>query len=85
VLEDLEKVFSQEETEAMVREGNRVRVVPHEASPPTQKYASQKGYVKMTSPGTYGPQLFVQLDNNPEGIDTAFEENDLEEISPLED
>jgi hypothetical protein len=29
--------------------------------------------------------LFVQLDNNPESIDTAFEENDLEEISPLED
>jgi len=43
----------------MVREGNRVRVVPHEASPPTQKYASQKGYVTMTSPGTYGPQSFV--------------------------
>jgi hypothetical protein len=29
--------------------------------------------------------LFVQFDNNAEGIDTAFEENDLEEISPLED
>jgi hypothetical protein len=87
VLEELEKEFSQEEekTEAMIREGDRVRVVPHEVSPPTQKYASQKGYVTMTSPGTYGPQLFVQLDNNPEGIDTAFEEDDLEEISPLED
>jgi hypothetical protein len=38
----------------------------------------------MTSPGNYGVQLFVQLDNNPEGIDTPFEEDDLEEISPLE-
>jgi hypothetical protein len=86
VLEELEKVFSQEEkTEAMIREGDRVRVIPHEVSPPTQKYASQKGYVTMTSPGTYGAQLFVQLDNNPDGIDTAFEEDDLEEISPLED
>jgi hypothetical protein len=87
VLEELEKVFSQEEekTEAMIREGDRVRVIPHEVSPPTQKYANQKGYVTMTSSGTYGPQLFVQLDNNPDGLDTAFEEGDLEEISPLED
>jgi len=86
-LEGLENEFSQEEeeTEAMIREGDRVRVVPHEVSPPTRKYASQKGYVTMISPGNYGPQLFVQLDNNPEGIDTAFEEDDLEEISPLED
>ena len=68
----------------MIREGDRVRVVPHEISPPTRKYASQKGYVTMTSPGNYGVQLFVQLDNNPEGIDTPFEEDDLEEISPLE-
>ena len=67
MLEELEKVFSQEEkTEAMIREGDSVRVIPHEVSPPTQKYASQKGCVTMTSPGTYGPQLFVQLDNNPD-------------------
>jgi hypothetical protein len=69
----------------MIQEGDRVRVVPHKASPPTQKYARQKGYVTMTSPGTYGSLLFVQLDNNPEGIDTAFEEDDLEEVPPLED
>ena len=69
----------------MIREGDRVRVVPHEASPPTQKYASQKGYVTMSTPSVYGPQLFVQLDNNPEGIDTAFEEDDLGEIAPLEE
>jgi len=69
----------------MIGEGDRVRVIPHEVSPPTQKYPRQKGYVTMTSPGTYGRQLFVQLDNNPEGIDTAFEEDDLEEVSPLED
>ena len=69
----------------MIREGDRVRVVPHEASPPTQKYAGQKGNVTMSTPSVYGPQLFVQLDNNPYGIDTAFEENDLEEIPLLED
>lgn len=69
----------------LIREGERVRVVPREASPPTQKYAGQKGYVTMSLPSIYGPQLFVQLDNNPDGIDTAFEEEDLEEVSPLED
>jgi hypothetical protein len=70
--------------EPMIREGERVRVVPRQASPPTQKYASQKGYVTMTTPSVYGPLVFVQLDNNPDGIDTAFEEEDLEEVSPLE-
>ena len=45
----------------------------------------QRGYVTMSTPSVYGPQLFVQLDNNPEGIDTAFEEDDLEEIPLLED
>jgi len=69
----------------MIGEGDRVRVVPNETSPPTQKYAMQRGYVTMSTPSVYGPQLFVQLDNNPEGIDTAFEEDDLEEIPPLED
>ena len=52
----------------MIREGDRVKVVSREASPPTQKYSSQKGYVTMTSPSIYGPLLFVQLDNNPDGI-----------------
>jgi hypothetical protein len=68
----------------MIREGDRVRVVRREASPPTQKYANQKGHVTMTLPSIYGPLVFVQLDNNPDGIDTAFEEEDLEEVSPLE-
>jgi hypothetical protein len=79
------KTSQKEEVGVMIREGDRVRVVPREASPPAQKYASQKGYVTMTSPSIYGPLLFVQLDNNPVGIDTAFEEEDLEEVSPLED
>jgi len=74
-----------EEVEAMIREGERVRVVPREASPPTQKYAGQKGYVTMTTPSIYGPLLFVQLDENPAGIDTAFEEGDLEELPPWDD
>jgi hypothetical protein len=69
----------------MIREGDRVRVVPREPSPLAQKYAKQKGYVTMTSPSIYGPLLFVQLDNNPDGIDMAFEEVNLEEVPPLED
>jgi hypothetical protein len=69
----------------MIREGDRVRVVPREPSPPAHKYAKQKGYVTMTSPSIYGPLLFVQLDNNPDGIDMAFEEVNLEEVPPLED
>jgi hypothetical protein len=52
----------------MIREGDRVKVVSREASPPTRRYASQKRYVTMTSPSIYGPLLFVQLDNNPDGI-----------------
>jgi hypothetical protein len=69
----------------MIREGERVRVVPREASPPAQKYAGQKGYVTMSAPSVYGTLLFVQLDKNPVGIDTAFEEEDLEELPPWED
>ncbi len=69
----------------MIRKGERVKVIAREVSPSTQKYAGHKGYVTMTSPSIYGPVLFVQLDNNPEGIDTAFEEDDLEEVPPLED
>jgi hypothetical protein len=68
----------------MMGEGDRVRVIPHEASPPTQKYPGHEGRVTMTAPGTYGPLLFVQLDGNPEGIDTAFEESDLEEVPSSE-
>jgi hypothetical protein len=69
----------------MIREGQRVKVIAREVSPPTHKYAGQKGYVTMSSPSIYGPLLFVQLDNNPDGIDTAFEEDDLEEVPALED
>ncbi len=69
----------------MIREGERVKVIARAVSPPTHKYAGQKGYVTMTSPSIYGPVLFVQLNNNPDGIDTAFEEADLEEVPPLED
>ena len=70
----------------MIREGERVRVVPREESPPTQKkYAGQKGYVTMSAPTIYGPLLFVRLDNNSAGIDTAFEEGELEELPVWED
>jgi hypothetical protein len=69
----------------MIREGERVKIIPREVSPPTHKYAGQKGYVTMITPSMYGPLLFVQLDSNPTGVDTAFEEDDLEEVPPLED
>jgi hypothetical protein len=69
----------------MIREGERVKVVAREVSPATHKYAGQKGYVTMISPSICGPLLIVQLDNNPDGIDTAFEEADLKEVPPLED
>ena len=39
----------------MIREGDYVRVVPREKSPPSQKYAGQTGIVTMTSPSVYGP------------------------------
>jgi hypothetical protein len=68
----------------MIRKGERVKVIAREVSPPTHKYAGQKGYVTMTLPSIYGPVFFVQLDNNPDCIDTAFEEDDLEEVPPLE-
>jgi hypothetical protein len=85
VLERSERKFSQKEgLRAMIREGERVKVIAREVSPPTHKYAGQKGYVTMTSPTIYGPLFFVHLDNNPDGIDTAFEEDDLEEVPPLE-
>jgi hypothetical protein len=75
---------SREEFEDMIREGRRVKVITREASPSTHKYAGQKGYVTMTLPSIYGPLFFVQLDDNPDNIDTAFERDDLEEVSPLE-
>ena len=85
-LEEIRKeVFTEGGVEITIREGERVKVIAREVSPPTHKYAGQKGYVTMTSPGIYGSVLFVQLDNNPHGVDTAFEEGDLEEVPPLED
>jgi hypothetical protein len=69
----------------MIREGDRVRVVPREASPPSKKYAGQSGVVTKTSPSVYGTLLFVQMDENPEDIDTGFREDDLEEVWEWED
>ena len=64
----------------MISEGDRVKVVPREKSPPSKKYAGQSGVVTMTSPSVYGPLLFVQMDENPEDVDTGFREDDLEEV-----
>ena len=69
----------------MIREGARVRVLPREESPPSKKYAGQTGVVTMTSPSVYGPLLFVQMDGNPEDVDTGFREDDLEEVLEWED
>jgi hypothetical protein len=69
----------------MIREGDRVRVVLREESPPSMKYAGQSGIVTMTSPSVYGPLLFVQMDENPEDVDTGFREDDLEEVGEWED
>jgi hypothetical protein len=69
----------------MIREGDRVRVVLREESPPSMKYAGQSGIVTMTSPSVYGPLLFVQMDENPEDVDTGFREDDLEEVWEWED
>ena len=69
----------------MVREGDHVRVVPREESPPSKKYAGQTGVVTMTSPSVYGPLLFVQMDGNPADVDTGFREDDLEEVPEWED
>jgi hypothetical protein len=69
----------------VIREGDLVRVVPREESPPSKKYAGQTGVVTMTSPSVYGPLLFVQMDGNPEDVDTGFSEDDLEEVWEWED
>jgi hypothetical protein len=69
----------------MIREGDRVRVVLREESPPSMKCAGQSGIVTMTSPSVYGPLLFVQMDENPEDVDTGFREDDLEEVGEWED
>jgi hypothetical protein len=69
----------------MIREGDRVRVVLREESPPSKKYAGQTGVVTMSSPSAYGPLLFVQMDGNPDDVDTGFREDDLEEVPEWED
>jgi hypothetical protein len=69
----------------MIREGDRVRVVLREESPPSKKYAGQTGVVTMSSPSVYGPLLFVQMDGNRDDVDTGFREDDLEEVPEWED
>ena len=64
----------------MIREGDRVRVVLRDESPPSKKYAGQSGVVTMSSPSVYGTLLFVQMDGNPDDVDTGFREDDLEEV-----
>ena len=62
-----------------------MRVLPREESPPSKKYAGQTGVVTTTSPSAYGTLLFVQMDGNPDDVDTGFREDDLEEVWEWED
>lgn len=62
----------------MIAEGALVRVVAREQSPPSVKYGGHIGRVTTTSPSVYGMLFFVQMDNNRAGVDTAFDQRDLE-------
>jgi hypothetical protein len=73
-----------EEYLTMIEEGDRVRVIPREESPPSLKYAGRTGLVTMTCPSVYGPLLFVHIDGNPGDVDTGFNEGDLEEVQEWE-
>jgi ribosomal protein L21E len=77
--------LARKERPTMIREGDRVRVLPREKSPPSKKYAGQTGVVTTTSPSAYGTLLFVQMDGNPDDVDTGFREDDLEEVWEWED
>jgi hypothetical protein len=68
----------------MIEEGDRVRVTPHEKSPPSLKYAGQTGLVTMTCPSVNGPLLYVHMDERPGGVETGFREDDLEEVQKWE-
>lgn len=64
----------------MIAEGDLVRVVAREQSPPSVKYEGHVGRVTMTSPSVYGTLFFVRMDDRLVGVDTAFDERDLEEM-----
>ena len=69
----------------MIEEGDRVRVVAREKSPPSLKYAGQRGIVAMTTPSVYGPLFYVHIDGNPGGVETGFSEEDLQEVQEWEE
>ena len=64
----------------MIEEGDRVRVVAREKSPTSLKYAGHRGIVRTTAPTVYGPLFYVHLDGNPGGVETGFNQEDLEEV-----
>jgi hypothetical protein len=57
-----------------------VRVVAREQSPPSVRYADRTGRVALAAPGLYEPVVFVQLDDRPDGVHTAFSQRDLVEV-----
>lgn len=67
----------------MISEGALVKVVAREQSPPSVKYDGHIGRVTTTSPGVYGTLYFVQMDANLAGVDTAFDQQDLEALQGL--
>jgi hypothetical protein len=62
----------------VITQGDLVRVSAREQSPPSVKYDGHVGRVTTISPSIYGELFFVQMDGNPAGVDTAFEQQDLE-------
>ena len=68
----------------MIAEGALVRVVAREQSPPSVKYDGHVGRVTTTSPSVYGMLFFVQMDTNLAGVDTAFDQQDLEVLEVVQ-
>lgn len=64
----------------MIAEGVLVKVSAREQSPPSIKYDGHIGRVITTAPSIYGTLLFVQMDDNLVGVDTAFDQQDLEVV-----
>ena len=55
-------------------------MVAREQSPPSVKYEEHVGRVTTISPSVYGMLFFVQMDINLAGVDTAFDQQDLEVV-----
>jgi hypothetical protein len=70
----------------MIREGDRVRVLLREQSPPSQKYAAQSGVVTMTSPSvcTVLSSSSKWMETPTRCRDRLHREDDLQEVQEWE-